>query len=840
MAELEKNIQVFELSSHEIASMIVKMEQDISTFKTEYAALIVQVETIKSEIDRVAQKVGRSLELITSLSAEKIRWEVSSKEFKSVVESLPGDCLLSAGFLVYCGEFDQVKRESIVQKWQTLVLGPLQIAHRDAVLFAEAHDRDQQFSENIAILNHSDRFVWIVDPAEEALEYIRQVEGRKAILSSFLDDAFVKHLESALRFGNTIIIQDAEMFDPVVLPVLKREYAKIGGRLLVRLGKVDIDLNPAFKMILVSRERENSQFATAARVINFAMTKSGIAAKCLSTLLKKEKPRVFEEWVNVKKLQAAVKSELTGLEKQLLDALNSNENILENEDLLKTLEELKRRGRELSERAASAQSTLTEIESINSSYSALVQTCCSIYFLFELLRNVNPFYQFSLDFFFDIFYDAIEDAEKKKEDEMLRITMERVGGRGMRSDDRVLLAVLLAHIKLTGSELLPQLLMKAKEGPEFLKLTEMKRAEDLIDYSNLEHVVEGIKMIRECRIDRFNFAVMKFARSLLNFSIGSLEWNKIIGAESKSHTPIAICSVSGVDMSSTVEVLARREGIQLHSVAMGGTDSIATAESVINQALKGQGNRWVLLKNVHLISSWLSLRLSKKLAMMRNQEGFRLILTLEMNERFPVEFLMNCRVVCAEPTPGIKANLRANFRNLSARLKEKSEVVPKEEERLAFMLAFLMAVIQERLQYVPIGWTKAYEFSDTDLDIGFDIIHHAIQRVSQGRTNISPDKIPFESIRSLLAEFVFGSRLESEFDRVILQRLIERYVSVRCFEIGFSLAPANSQEVLVMPDSGEYSEFIERLPDVNLPDWAGLYLESERVMLTQKGSLFRD
>ncbi len=47
---------------------------------------------------------------------------------------------------------------------------------------------------------------------------------------------------------------------------------------------------------------------------------------------------------------------------------------------------------------------------------------------------------------------------------------------------------------------------------------------------------------------------------------------------------------------------------------------------------------------------------------------------------------------------------------------------PAERSRLYFLLAWFHAVIVERVRYVPVGWTKAYEFSDADQACALDII----------------------------------------------------------------------------------------------------------------------
>lgn len=76
---------------------------------------------------------------------------------------------------------------------------------------------------------------------------------------SFRDDAFRKNLESALRFGSPLLVQDVESYDPILNPVLNRELHRTGGRVLITLGDQDIDLSPSFTIFLSTRDPTVSQ-----------------------------------------------------------------------------------------------------------------------------------------------------------------------------------------------------------------------------------------------------------------------------------------------------------------------------------------------------------------------------------------------------------------------------------------------------------------------------------------------------------------------------------------------------------------------------------------------------
>lgn len=61
-------------------------------------------------------------------------------------------------------------------------------------------------------------------------------------------------MESALRFGSTLLVQDVENYDPILNPVLNREVKRTGGRILITIGDQDIDFSPAFRIFLFTRD----------------------------------------------------------------------------------------------------------------------------------------------------------------------------------------------------------------------------------------------------------------------------------------------------------------------------------------------------------------------------------------------------------------------------------------------------------------------------------------------------------------------------------------------------------------------------------------------------------
>ena len=156
------------------------------------------------------------------------------------------------------------------------------------------------------------------------------------------------------------------------------------------------------------------------------------------------------------------------------------------------------------------------------------------------------------------------------------------------------------------------------------------------------------------------------------------------------------------------------------------------ADNAISSAIKS--GRWVLLKNVHLAPQWL-VQLEKKILTSTPHSGFRLFLTTEINPKLPVNLLRSSRVFVYEPAAGIKNNM---FRTLSSIAPEKMNAQPAERARIYMLLSWLHAVIQERLRYVPLGWSKHYEFNDADLRSALDTVDTWVNNVAKGRFVFPP------------------------------------------------------------------------------------------------------
>lgn len=460
--------------------LVQQLEQSIASYKEEYAQLISQAQAIKADLENVQGKVDRSIALLKSLNIERERWEATSETFKSQMSTIIGDVLLSAAFISYGGYFDQHYRNNLFSTWsQHLQSASIQfrgdiarteyLSNPDERLRwqANALPSDDLCTENAIMLKRFNRYPLIIDPSGQATEFImNEFKDKKITKTSFLDDSFRKNLESALRFGNPLLVQDVENYDPILNPVLNKELRRTGGRVLITLGDQDIDLSPSFVIFLSTRDPTVEfppDICSRVTFVNFTVTRSSLQSQCLNQVLKAERPDIDEKRSDLLKLQGEFHLRLRQLEKSLLQALNDAKGkILDDDSVITTLETLKKEAADIGQKVEETDKVIAEIETVSQQYMPLSQACSSMYFTMESLNQVHFLYQYSLKMFLDIFSTVLYNNPKLegKTDypsrlgiitkELFTVCYDRVA-RGMLHGDRLTFALLLSRIHLKGT-----------------------------------------------------------------------------------------------------------------------------------------------------------------------------------------------------------------------------------------------------------------------------------------------------------------------------------------------------------------------------------------------------
>ncbi|KPI38240.1 Dynein heavy chain, cytoplasmic [Cyphellophora attinorum] len=899
--KLEDQALTTKAEAKAIENTILKLEQSIATYKTEYAALISETQEIKTEMSRVQTKVDRSVRLLDSLSSERGRWEDGSRSFETQIQTLIGDVVIASAFLAYAGLYDQQFRKAMVDDWlhqlaqsgiacksDASVLGYMSTADERLQWQRNTLPGDDLCMENAIMVKRFNRYPLIIDPSSRVTEFLkREHEGCKLTVTSFLDDAFTKQLESALRFGNPILIQDAEYLDPILTHVLNKEYQKTGGRVLIQLGKQEIDFSPSFRLYLSTRD-PSARFApdvcSRTTFVNFTVTQSSLRTQSLNEVLKSERPDVDKRRTNLIKMQGDFNTNLRQLEKRLLQALNeSRGNILDDDNVIQTLETLKKEAAVISKKMKETEGVMTEVERITEDYGWIANACSAIFAILEQLYHLNHTYRFSLQYFTDIFSEVLTKAKnmgdekdhRKRGESILKNLFVETFQRtslSLLQKDRIALAVLLIRatpyefdrsiLELVlderptssssskQSDTMKDIVAKIQRQPPFKGAVVDERSKDWLQFMSAERAERYVPqlwqsnnntiddellrllVVKIARPDRFMPAAQNLVKQVFGTEILAGDDSlSLIVQQVNSIVPIALMSSPGFDASYKVDALVEKQNASCANVAMGSEESVASADKAITSA--AANGTWVLIKNVHLAPQWLQ-SLEKRLTAVKPHDDFRIFLSMEASPKIPVNLIRASRALVYEQPAG----MRANMKDTLAVLSDRGTQAPVEKGRLYLLLCFLHAILQERLRYAPtLGWKGFWEFNDSDYECCAFIIDTWIEHVAQGRSNVAPVKLPWDLIRTLIME-MYGGKIDDEGDFGLLGDLVRKIFDPAAYENEHALVSEASTEPLKVPSGTTIKDFmgwVDQLPEREPPAYLGLPDNADKLLLVGQG-----
>lgn len=908
--QLEQKAKETKAQAQAISDMIDELEKSIERYKDDYAVLITETQNIKSEMTTVEDKVNRSVKLVDSLSSEKTRWKESVKEFEKKQECLAGNCLVSAAFISYAGSYDQQARRHLSSTWllylesigipferYSAVSNYLATGQQKLKWHEDSLPADDLCVENAVMSDRYNRYPLIIDPTARIIEFVQnQHKERKLTITSFLDAAFVKHLESALRFGNPILIQDAEHLDPIINQVLNKEYKRTGGRTLITLGRQDIDFSSDFKLYLLTRDPSivvPPHISSRTTVINYTVTRSSLESQALNEVLQVERPDVEEKRKELIQLQSEYKVHLRQLETNLLEALNESEgSILDNDKVIDTLEKLKVEAEEVTQKYKETDTVMSTMEEIMDQYKPLSKHCGIVFVILEKLSFLNSYYQFSLDYFLGIFSDILRQQRPAEARENIQANVTflikalyqeifRRSAGSLLKNDRVLLALMMLQMFVSNidSDIFGKVMHKASESnvvvgetgwldrlrsiftgtipiKDSVDETELaKRLSspswreadvDIFDDSvegkclycsllynstncgNLENVksVFGLALTNAVRPEEFQNEIHRTSTTVFGGSLLSQECDdlrEIVEDQCTGTTPVALAVVPGCDPNFKIDLLLERTGAKCERISMGSNEGEHSADNALQYA--AQRGSWVVLHNVHLSPAWLE-GIEKRIKSIRVHDNFRLLFTVALGARVPTTLLRMSRVVVIENPPGIKSSMQDTFGGF---LPERISKEPVERARLYYLLSWVHGVIQERLRFVPLGWSKRYDFNNSDFESGAYVIDKWVNTVAKGRTNVSPALLPWEAIRQLLIETIYGSKIDNPDDYQAVQGIVERVFVADCFNLDFSLV-----EGVKVPEGSAVKDFLQwinDMPEREPPTYLGLAKDADESML---------
>ena len=324
-------------------------------------------------------------------------------------------------------------------------------------------------------------------------------------------------------------------------------------------------------------------------------------------------------------------------------------------------------------------------------------------------------------------------------------------------------------------------------------------------------------LVRSLREDRTTVAASEYVAKQLDsrFSKPVADTIEAVYGESTSRKPILYLLSSGSDPTSMIDELAKkRKRFPTDKVSMGEGQEVIAWEKMKAAFLTGA---WVVLQNCHLGLGFMNQMEEILTKTGEIDSDFRLWITCEVTNRFPIGLLQMSIKVTMEPPMGLKAGL---FRTFTTTVSQ--ELVDKIDHekwrRLVYVQAFLHSVVQERRKFGPIGWCVPYEFNNSDMEASLLFLEkHLSTTVTVGQP------LSWTTIQYMIAEVQYGGRITDDLDRDLFNTFANKWLCEDVMKSDFTFGGGLKYSI---PDGFEISahrDFIEALPSVDSPVIFGLH-----------------
>jgi len=909
VAPLRQKVKEMEKAQRQTESELAVLKDALDALSKELGELDVQYKEASAELDGLQteasvmkKRLDAASKLITGLTGERTRWSEDVKKLEESKHRLVGDCLVGSSFLSYAGAFTADYRKNLIydmfvtdiQNRKIPLTEPFALETlltTDATVqgwVAKGLPADSHSVQNGILTTKASRFPLMIDPQQQAISWIKNTYADKSLtVKSLSESDFVKHLELAIQFGNPFLFENIdEELDPILDPVLEKNIVKEGAAQVIKLGDKNVEWDDNFRLFFTTKlanPHYSPEIMGKTMIVNYGVTLEGLANQLLNVVVAHERPDLEKQWADLVTEMGENANLLVTLEDTLLRELsNSQGNILDNTELIETLENTKSTAVEISGKLELAKVTKENISEARAAYKPTAKRGSILYFAEAGLATISSMYEISLDSFLAVYRTALDNAKKDNNlDNRLRNMTDTVTRSiydytctGIFERHKLMFSFQMTCMIMNGEGTLQNnildfflkgdtsledvgedcpapwlvgsgwkdLLCVAQMGDQLGAICEDFKAN--VDQWKAWYDLEGpeiegipngfqskltplerLAIMRCFRPDRVYNAVKLFVIE----SIGEkfvqppvLDYARIF-AQSTPTSPMVFILSPGADPQSDIQKFCDEMGMtqRFKFVALGqGQGPIA--ENLLDVGYKK--GHWILLQNCHLLASWLK-KLEKILyAMKEPHADFRLWLTTEPSDKFPLGILQRSLKVVTEPPDGLKLNMRATYSRIDSNMLEDC---PHWAFRpCLYVLAFLHAVVLERRKYGKIGWNVNYDFNESDLNISRRLLALYLEKAHEDNDEF----LPWGSLKYLIGDAMYGGRVSDNLDRRVLKTYLEEYMGDFLFDdcqkfsfsrIGFDY------EVPPFGDLEHYKQAVEKLPLTNPPSVFGLNPNAE-------------
>ncbi|KAH6585240.1 hypothetical protein BASA61_006968 [Batrachochytrium salamandrivorans] len=909
VATLEKNLTLSKYEFEKITKELKRLSDELSSLQQQFHTAKAEQLELKQMAEIMERRLVAADKLISGLGSERVRWAKDLELLKDQRVQLLGDCIIVSGFLSYMGAFNwELRNELVYGRWVQDLKSknvPLSAGFRvEKILVTDVEmskwaqeglPADELSIQNGILTVRASRFPLCIDPQQQALGWIKRREaGNNLKISSFNDPDFLKHLEMAITYGLPFLFEDVdEYIDPVIDNLLEKNIRTNGTRRYIILGDKEVEFDPNFRLYLTSRLANPTYTPKtfgSAIIINYSVTFKGLSDQLLNVVVGHERKELEEQRERLIAEMSENKSLLKDLEDTLLRELASSTGLmLDNVELICTLEETKSKATEIASKLVLASQTSSEVEVSRDAYRPVAKCGAVLFFVLYGLSTINPMYEYSLSAFLEVFLgslhkskpDVVLSKRLHKITDTLKYAVYNYACTGLFEKHKLMFSFQMTmklmdadglldpvevNFFLKGDISLEEPTVKRpfswipKQGwKDLLKLSVLSAAFSMLPqqiqeneavwrtwakldtpeavalpmgYSDSLNSLQRLCLLRCFRIDRIYNAVALFVIQNMGekYVMPPVINYSNIFEQSTPMSPVVFILSPGADPQNDLQKLAETLGFggnRLKFLSLGQGQAPIALQLLETAVSRGQ---WLMLQNCHLLVVWLK-TLEKVLEKIsKPHKDFRLWLTTEPTSAFPIGILQRSLKVVTEPPNGLKLNLRSSYYKLNEELL--SDCHHDAFRPLIYVLAFFHAVVQERGKYGKIGWNIKYDFNESDFRVSSTIMRTYLNKTADTKDG----KIPWTTLRYLIGETIYGGRVTDDYDRRVLMAYLNEYLGDFLFD---SFQPfylfSNSYVKYKVPIWGshqDYMTYIDGLPLTNAPDVFGLHPDAEVGYLT--------
>jgi dynein heavy chain, axonemal len=790
LQEAEEELAVVMAQLAEAKATLQQVNDRLAQLEKAFSEAVEKKDQLEKKEASCKVQLSNADKLIGGLGGEEKRWGETVEILKDAFYNILGDVIVSAATISYLGPFTADFRVNLVSSWQeklrnyglphttncnleTTLANPVKVRSWQLCSLPS----DSLSTQNALIMDNGRRWPLLIDPQGQANRYIRAMAKDSNFATNGMDVVklsdknFLRTLENGVQFGRWVLLENIqESLDAALEPILLQQKFKQGGQEMMKLGDNVIPYNDSFRFFMTTK-LSNPHYAPEVQVkvslLNFTITLGGLEEQLLGVVVAEELPELSAQKANLVVQNAAMNKQLYDIESEILYLLsNSQGNILDDTVLIETLAQSKKTSEEIKEKMREASNIEQEILVQSELYRPVAKRASLLYFVIADLGEVDPMYQYSLQWFTQLFVRGIGGAQPAplldqriiNLNEFFTLSVYINICRSLFERHKLLFSFILCvkilqgddridgvqyrfflsgispharHEKMPASSWLELNVWNdlcALSGiKEFDALTDSFRKnlgqwQQVFDSAEPHRMefpkpltkvspLERLCILRCLRRDKIELAMQDFITLYLGdkfiqpppFDLKSC-YNDSIPT-----TPLIFVLSSGSDPNKELDVLATEMNMsdRLKRIALGQGQG-KKASALIERGLVA--GDWIMLQNCHLSISWMPTleQICEGMEIDKIHSEFRLWLTSMPSESFPTSVLQNGVKITKEPPKGLRANLKSTFLKLDNEKLRKTNK-PRDFQRLLFGLSFYHAIVIERKKYGPLGWNIPYE-----------------------------------------------------------------------------------------------------------------------------------